>query len=247
MEAIVNLLIPVVFVLMLVLERVFPARPLPRVRGWLLKGIVFFALAGVVNTVLPPVVASVLGPHVPWSLAGLGTLGGALVGIVATDLVSYWIHRAMHTHQRLWRWTHQMHHSAERVDIAGASYFHPLDLIVSVGLASVMTILVGASTEAAVLAGFAGFLMAMVQHMNIVTPTWLGYLVQRPESHSLHHQRGIHAYNYGGLAVWDLAFGTFRNPRDFSTEAGFWDGASREVWPMLIGRDVARPRATATR
>jgi len=240
MEAIINLSIPLIFVLALVVERVFPARELPAVRGWLLKGLGFFVLTGVVNGVLPPLIAAGLSPYAPWSLAGLGTLGGAAVGIVATDLVAYWVHRGMHRNQRVWRWTHQMHHSAERMDIAGATYFHPLDMLISVGASSVGTGLVGAPAEAAMVAGFAVFLMAMIQHLNVRTPTWLGYLVQRPEMHSLHHGRGVHAYNYGNLALWDLVFGTFRNPREFVATSGFWDGASRKMLPMLLGRDVGR-------
>jgi sterol desaturase/sphingolipid hydroxylase (fatty acid hydroxylase superfamily) len=241
MEAIINLSIPVIFVLALVIERVFPARELPKVRGWLLKGILFFGLAGVFNGIVPPILAQVLGPYAPWSLASLGLVGGALVGIVATDFVAYWVHRFMHRYQPVWRWTHQMHHSAERMDMAGFSYTHPFDMAISIGSSAVVTILVGASAEAAMLAGFASFFMGVVQHLNVKTPAWLGYIIQRPESHSVHHQRGVHAYNYGSLALWDLVFGTFRNPREFSAEAGFWDGASAKLGSMLVGRDVGSP------
>jgi sterol desaturase/sphingolipid hydroxylase (fatty acid hydroxylase superfamily) len=243
MEAIINLSIPVLFILALVAERLFPARELPRVRGWLLKGIGFFVLTGLVNTVLPIVFASLLGPYVPWSLAGLGTIGGAIVGLVVADLASYWMHRGLHRNHTLWRWTHQMHHSAERLDIAGFAYFHPFDMILQVGSVALVTVLLGASAEAAMIAGFAGFVLAIVQHLNVKTPVWLGYFVQRPESHSVHHGRGIHAYNYGNLPLWDMVFGTFRNPREFVSETGFWDGASSKVGAMIIGRDVGAPAA----
>ena len=55
--------------------------------------------------------------------------------------------------------------------------------------------------------------LSMFQHANVRTPRWLGYLVQRPESHTVHHARGIHRHNYADLPVFDLLFGTFRNPR----------------------------------
>jgi sterol desaturase/sphingolipid hydroxylase (fatty acid hydroxylase superfamily) len=59
--------------------------------------------------------------------------------------------------------------------------------------------------------------------------------------HAIHHQRGVHAYNYGVLAFSDLIFGTWRNPATFPQEAfGFWDGASAKVGAMLVGRDVSR-------
>src|SRR3546814_13520217 len=91
--------------------------------------------------------------------------------------------------------------------------------------------------------------MSVFQHSNSRTPRWLGYLVQRPESHSVHHQRGVHAYNYSDLPLFDIVFGTFRNPRDFAPEQGFWQGASARVPQMLAFRDIARElsrcRATA--
>ncbi len=52
--------------------------------------------------------------------------------------------------------------------------------------------------------------------------------------------------------AWELGeapayFGTFRNPARCTAPAGFWDGASRRVRDMLIGRDVseASPASTA--
>ena len=43
MEEILGLLIPVSFVVMLVVEHFFSAKPLPKVRFWLLQGLVFFS------------------------------------------------------------------------------------------------------------------------------------------------------------------------------------------------------------
>jgi sterol desaturase/sphingolipid hydroxylase (fatty acid hydroxylase superfamily) len=45
--------------------------------------------------------------------------------------------------------------------------------------------------------------------------------------------------NYCDLPLWDMVFGTFRNPRRFEGEAGFWDGASSKLGPMLIGKEIA--------
>jgi sterol desaturase/sphingolipid hydroxylase (fatty acid hydroxylase superfamily) len=81
--------------------------------------------------------------------------------------------------------------------------------------------------------------LAVIQHMNIRTPQWLGYLVQRPESHSVHHGRGIHHYNYSDLPLFDIVFGTFRNPKEFVTVSGFYDGASAKVPQILVFKDIA--------
>jgi sterol desaturase/sphingolipid hydroxylase (fatty acid hydroxylase superfamily) len=240
METVTAVLIPASFVAMLVAERVFPGRPLPKVRGWLLKCLACFLVALGLNTFIPALLASALARHAPLHLGALGAVLGGVVGFVAIDIVSYGVHRLLHTVPLLWRWTHQFHHSAERVDIAGGAYFHPLDLALQIATTTCAALLLGLGSGAAALAGYLSFVLGFVQHLNVRTPQWLGWIIQRPEAHALHHARGVHAYNYGTIMVWDILFGTFRNPATFTTEpAGFWDGASREVGPMLLGRDVS--------
>lgn len=241
MEEILTLLIPVSFVAMVILERVFPARELPKVRFWLLKGFGFFVFSAVLNALLPMGIATLLHGKTLLDLAWMGTVAGGILGFMATDIVAYAVHRTLHNVHFLWRWTHQMHHSAERLDMAGAVYFHPFDFVLQIGLTTVAILLLGLSPDAAALAGFIGFFYAMFQHLNVRTPRWLGYVIQRPEAHAVHHGRGIHAYNYGNFPLWDILFGTFRNPERFDEPSGFWDGASSQMGAMLLGRDIAEP------
>jgi sterol desaturase/sphingolipid hydroxylase (fatty acid hydroxylase superfamily) len=145
----------------------------------------------------------------------------------------------MHEFPALWRLLHQMHHSAERLDVASAFWFSPLDMIGWTLLTSVALTIVGLPPAAATLAMLGLTFLGIFQHANVRTPRWLGYLVQRPESHSLHHARGLHRWNYADLPVVDMLFGTFRNPRGFAPATGFWDGASARVLDMLRLRDVA--------
>jgi len=240
METIVTILIPSLFVVGLVTERLFPARPLPKVKRWLAKGIFFFLLTGAANAAIPALVAVAMGPHTPLHLSGLPTLAAAGLGFLASDFVAYWIHRTMHRFPGLWRWTHQMHHSAERMDLAGMTYNHPFDILLSFGLPSLAVGVLGLSPDAGALAGFIGFLYAVIQHSNVRTPHFLGYVLQRPEMHALHHERGVHAYNYGNLPLWDMMFGTYRNPASFPAQYGFWDGASSRLGALLVGRDVGQ-------
>jgi sterol desaturase/sphingolipid hydroxylase (fatty acid hydroxylase superfamily) len=241
MEAIVPLLIPTTFVLFLVLERVFPARPLPKVKGWLLLGFVAFVVSGLINALLPPLAVGLLGGKSLLHLSGLGSWLGAVVAFIIADFASYVLHRTMHNSHFIWRWTHQMHHSAERMDIAGGVYFHPFDIAIQTVVTSLAVAALGVTADAAALAGYIGFFYAMFQHLNVRTPRWLGYVIQRPEAHSVHHARGVHAYNYGNFPLSDILFGTFRNPAEFMPEGGFWDGASAKIGAMLIGRDVGTP------
>jgi len=246
METLLTILIPVTFIVMLVIERVFPGRDLPKVRGWLLKGFAFFMMSGIINALLPALFASAVSAHAPLHLSVLPAGVGGVIGFLATDIVAYGVHRLLHNVPFLWRWTHQMHHSAERVDIAGGAYFHPLDISVQIGATSVAVLLLGLSPDGAALAGYLSFLVGMFQHLNVRTPQWIGWIVQRPEAHSVHHARGVHAYNYGNFMLWDILFGTFRNPATFTGPAGFWDGASSKVGAMLIGRDVGEPKLSQT-
>jgi sterol desaturase/sphingolipid hydroxylase (fatty acid hydroxylase superfamily) len=246
METVLTLLIPITFLLFVVLERVRPARELPEVKRWLLKGFVFFVVSGAINGVIPAVAAAALGKYSFAGGAKLPLVLGAVVAFALGDLGAYWVHRGMHNSHFVWRWTHQMHHSAERLDMAGAVYFHPFDIALQAAPPAVAAVLLGLSPDAAALAGYIGFFYGMFQHLNVRTPVWLGYLIQRPEAHSVHHARGVHAYNYGNLPLWDLLFGTFRNPATFTAQAGFWDGASKRVAAMLAGRDVAEPPPRAT-
>ena len=43
--------------------------------------------------------------------------------------------------------------------------------------------------------------------------------------------------NYGDLPLWDMLFGTFRNPREWNAACGFGDAELR-LADMLAGRDV---------
>jgi sterol desaturase/sphingolipid hydroxylase (fatty acid hydroxylase superfamily) len=106
-----------------------PARAYPKLAHWRLKGLGFFVLNIGLFSTLPFLWDGWLGEHRLIDASGLGTSVGALVGLLAQQLLSYTWHRSMHRTPLLWRWFHQMHHSAERVDIFGAMYFHPLDVV----------------------------------------------------------------------------------------------------------------------
>jgi sterol desaturase/sphingolipid hydroxylase (fatty acid hydroxylase superfamily) len=239
METLLMLLPVILFVVAWVVEAVAPGREMPEVPRWRAKGVLFFVLSGAISTVVPFAYAGFFAEHRLFDLTGLGIIGGTLVGFLVTQLAAYWWHRTLHRVHWLWRWTHQMHHSAERLDISGAFYFHPFDIAAFTVVTTGVPMALGVAPEAAALVGVIGLVYAIVQHTNVRTPRWLGYVIQRPESHAVHHERGVHAYNYADLPLWDMVFGTFRNPVTFTGQNGFWDGASRRVGAMLVGRDVA--------
>jgi sterol desaturase/sphingolipid hydroxylase (fatty acid hydroxylase superfamily) len=240
MKDIYPLLFPASFFLLLAIERFLPGRAQPKIRFWALKGAVFFLIGGVINSIVPEVLGGLVAGHTLLDLSGLGLGAGAVVGLLAATFVDYWTHRFMHRVHAVWRWSHQLHHSAERVDMAGFAYTHPFELVLATTTTPIVSLAIGVSPGAAMLAGFLSFAIGLFCHLNVRTARWIGYIIQRPEQHQVHHTRGVHAYNYG-LPLWDLAFGTFRNPAACTEQAGFWDGASKQTFAMLVGRDVAVP------
>ena len=155
------------------------------------------------------------------------------------EFVVYAWHRIMHTAEPLWRHVHQTHHSAERVDIWGAFWFHPLDMIGWAFVGSLALVgCLGISVPAAIAINLVASFCAMFQHANLRTPRWIGYIITRPESHAWHHARGVHGKNYGDVPWFDILFGTFRNPESAPAEVGFFNGASNKLWSLLIGRKI---------
>jgi sterol desaturase/sphingolipid hydroxylase (fatty acid hydroxylase superfamily) len=231
------------FVVFIVVEALFPARPLPRVKGWRLTGLVGFVVTMTVSALSPLAYMDFIRAHRIGDLEHLGTVGGAVVHFFALEIVGYWLHRASHANP-LWRAYHQVHHSADRVDIYGSAFFHPLEIIVSGVVGAVFgTMLLGVSAPASALATLVAISLSMFVHTNVKTPRWLGYILPRPEGHSVHHQRGRHALNYSRIPALDMLFGTFKNPEYFEPEAGFYPGAGRRIPEMLVGIDVSKPRA----
>jgi sterol desaturase/sphingolipid hydroxylase (fatty acid hydroxylase superfamily) len=216
------------------------ARRFPEVSNWRLKGIAFTLLYFSVATYAPLLWDGWLGAHRLFPADTLPLWAQVAGGFVALEFGIYVWHRTMHNTPLLWRWFHQLHHSAERVDIWGAFYFHPLDMLGWTLLGSLTLVLgFGISAEAAIIVNVASTFCSMFQHANIRTPHWLGYFVTRPESHSLHHERNVHGRNYGDVPWFDMIFGTFANPKSFDGEVGFYDGGSKRVGAMLAGKVIA--------
>ena len=226
--------------LFIALDFVYRARRFDTPRFWRLRALAVTVVAVALSLTLPVGLAKVIGDRAILNLSGLGTVGGAVVAILVYELGHYWYHRTVHRSDRLWRALHQMHHSAESLDVWGAYYLSPMDTSMFIAIGTfVFGPILGVSPAAAAIANLFVTFNGVFQHANIKTPRWLGYIIQRPESHGVHHERGVHRYNYSDLPLWDMVFGTFRNPETFESEVGFYKGASARVGDMLLFRDVS--------
>jgi sterol desaturase/sphingolipid hydroxylase (fatty acid hydroxylase superfamily) len=244
----VVLIVLAVAVAMLAVEAIRPGRRWPGVPGW-------WARALLVNGLQIAAVFLAGATWEPWfrrhrllSLAELGFATELGVGYLANALSLYWTHRARHELAFLWRWLHQLHHSPARVEILTAFYKHPLEICAESMLSAALLYLgLGLSPRAVLVISIVSGSLGLFYHWNVATPRWLGYVVQRPESHCVHHQQGVHAYNYSELPVVDMMFGTFRNPPAFDGACGFGEGRERRFADLLLGRDVNVERTISPR
>lgn len=231
---------------LVVVERWAPGRRWPAVSGWWPRAVLlnlvqvgFVLLAGVLWDPW-------MEQHRLWSLEWLGVPAGAVIGYLVITFVYYWWHRWRHSSPLLWRWLHQIHHSPQRIEIITSFYKHPLEIAVNGLLSSaILYLLVGVGPAAAALAVLMTGVAEFFYHWNVRTPYWLGFLVQRPESHCVHHQEGLHSFNFADLPLWDALFGTLRNPREWTDRCGLGE-AEHDLLPMLLGRDVSSPGAERT-
>jgi len=242
-EEIIVLLVPVAFIVMLAIERIWPARQFPRVSHWHWIGIGLFIYAMVMNSVLPMLVPEDwLRDRRLFNLSALGLLPSVVIGHMIITFGTYAWHRASHEFTPLWRGFHQLHHSPRHLNIYAANCSHPTDLTVYIVLPVLIALFVlGVDPLAAAILGNLGAFNAFFQHWNVRTPQWIGYLFQRPESHCIHHQRGLHRYNYSDFPLWDIVFGTFRNPRTWEGQTGFDEPADGRYGAMLAFVDVNAP------
>ena len=238
LETITLLLIPG----FLLLDFVIQKRKYNKTRHWRLRGALVTAGIFFFTGEVAYLWGRLFGDFHLFDLSGLGLFSGAIIGILVYELLHYAYHRAAHGWDWLWRASHQMHHSAESLDAFGAHYLHPIDAVMFTSISSLVFFpLLGLSIESAIISTLFLAFNAMFQHANIKTPHWLGYLIQRPESHNIHHARDIHRYNYADLPIIDMIFGTYINPHYLnSTECGFYKGASSRIIDMLLGRDVTQ-------
>lgn len=222
-----------------VLERLLPGRELPEAPGWYGRA-TFLNLcqAGIV------LLAGVAWNRwlQGWSLFHISHLMNSLLqGLLAWfvgTFIFYWWHRARHDVDFLWRVFHQVHHSPARIEVLTAFYKHPVEIAADSILSSaILFSLLGASPMAGAWFNVFAVTGEYFYHSNLRTPRWLGYFLQRPEHHSIHHQLDLHDFNYGDITWWDRLFGTFRETSHFAARCGFPNGHEKQLGRMLVFHD----------
>jgi sterol desaturase/sphingolipid hydroxylase (fatty acid hydroxylase superfamily) len=226
----------------MILERLFPDQKLPVVKGWWIRVLV-------INFLQLLVVILAEKTWNRWFAYSVFQLGdrlahpwAALCSYLCLTFVFYWWHRLRHDINFFWLLCHQLHHSPSRIETITSFYKHPVELILNGILIALINFgIFGLDTSGAAWVTFYTALAEFFYHMNIKTPQWIGFLIQRPEMHRIHHQRGLHYYNFADLPLWDMLFGTFRNPIKAYHACGFSPEREARWDRMLYFINVNKP------
>ena len=207
----------------------------------------FIGLAVVVEQLATVGVSLVAAAMVP--TGGFGPLGRmplevqAVFALVALDLLWYGYHRAAHTVSSLWR-VHSVHHSPSQVYVLVHQVFHPIDLIVSRFVISLLVFrFTGIGPDAALIAVAVLGLQQTISHVNSdIRVGWFNYLLVGAETHRYHHSSGERGNYSSVIPLWDVIFGTFMyHPTQIPDELGLDDPANYPdprrfhatlVWPF---------------
>lgn len=240
------LIILIGFIIALTLEKLYPRTKFARKEGWMTRAIIFNSIQFFVVLLASHTWEVWLeGPSLfklPWT-----PFWNGIFAYVCTTWVFYWYHLARHENNFLWLTLHQFHHSPVIITAITSFYKHPLEIIINSWIITIITCpILGLDAQTnAWLTIFTG-LAEFFYHINISTPQWVGYFIQRPEMHLFHHKEDKQfTWNHGDLAIWDILNGTWLNPTDEETKAvrtGFTQDRERKVIDMLCWKNVLPER-----
>jgi len=139
------------------------------------------------------------------------------LAVAALDFAIYLQHVLFHAVPALWR-LHRMHHADLDIDVTTGARFHPIEILLSMGIKLGVVAVLG--TPAVAVLAFEVLLNAtsMFNHSNVRIPIWLDrvlrWIVVTPDMHRVHHSivaRETNS-NFGfNLPWWDRLFGTYRD------------------------------------
>jgi len=219
----------------IVAEYLRPARPQPFFRPGLLTDGVYVVLSIGVRIVFTNTIAieftrlgqEHLPPWVPVAvLANQPVWVQTVAVIVVLDFFFYWMHRAKHRWNWLWR-LHETHHSSRELDWFSSVRFNPLEKIFDRTVYLFPLTFLGAGEQALLILSIVDAGIATFSHANIrmrIGP--LIYVMVGPEMHRWHHARTLDAQrsNFGNnLSIFDWMFGTARVRYDDPEKFGLDD------------------------
>jgi sterol desaturase/sphingolipid hydroxylase (fatty acid hydroxylase superfamily) len=145
--------------------------------------------------------------------------------VIALDFVIYLQHVMFHAIPLLWR-LHRVHHADLDFDVTTGVRFHPIEILLSLGIKAAAILLLGAPALAVLVFEVLLNGTTMFNHGNVrLAPRfdrWLRWIVVTPEMHRVHHSVMPHETNsnFGfNLPWWDRICGTYKHEPDMGHEA----------------------------
>jgi sterol desaturase/sphingolipid hydroxylase (fatty acid hydroxylase superfamily) len=238
------------FLLVLVFEvweRLRPARTVHRLADLKLD-LLSFALAVAVNRVSTQAVNSAAAAVSPAFVVGwiywLQSLPGAVklvLAIVVADFIIYWIHRAQHRFDAMWR-THVWHHTIEEMYwFAGFRTSFAHSLLYNIPQAAVPMLVFNLSPLQAGIGYSIALFVQFWEHTNVkVNLGPLRWIFITPQYHRIHHAADRHrGLNLGTtFSLWDRMFGTHVDPETMpdAFPLGLGEPVKKKELPrMLLG------------
>lgn len=229
------------------------ARLNPRLRRWVGNlGVVGVATA-LVRLAVPvvPVALAVVAAERGWGLFNMVDWPAWLeivLAVLVLDLVVYLQHVLFHSVPALWR-LHRMHHADTDIDATTGIRFHPVEIVLSIGIKLAAVLALGPAAVAVLVFELLLNGSAMFNHANLALPrrvdAFLRLLVVTPDMHRVHHSwhRDETDRNFGFcFPWWDRLLGTYRaRPRDGHEAMTIGLPAFRDPAELSLPRLLTQP------
>ncbi|WP_104018571.1 sterol desaturase family protein [Roseovarius nitratireducens] len=211
-----------ILIAMMLWELAAPRRrkEIPRVIRWT-NNLGLVVLDTVILRLSFPLLAvglAIIGAERGWGLFNNIDVPGwvaILVSVLLLDLAIYLQHVLFHAVPGLWR-LHRMHHADLEFDATTGLRFHPVEIVMSMGIKLAVVAALGPPAVAVLIFEVLLNGTALFNHSNIDLPRrvdrWLRLIVVTPDMHRVHHSidpRETNS-NYGfNLPWWDRLLGTY--------------------------------------
>ena len=137
-----------------------------------------------------------------------------VLGVVLLDLAIYLQHVLFHAVPTLWR-LHRMHHADLEFDVTTGARFHPIEILLSMGIKLGVVAALGVPAVAVLIFEVLLNATSMFNHANVHIPEnvdrILRFLVVTPDMHRVHHSVVPEEMNsnFGfSVSFWDRLLGT---------------------------------------
>jgi sterol desaturase/sphingolipid hydroxylase (fatty acid hydroxylase superfamily) len=136
------------------------------------------------------------------------------------DFFKYWYHRWTHEVPLLWR-MHSIHHSLDRLEMLRASYFFPVDILLTVATGTFVLLMFGVGYEVIIFHNVYAGITGLLNHSNTdLECGFFDHFLNSPGHHRAHHSMrspGVES-NYGSFFNFtDRIFGTRFLPKDIES------------------------------